>query len=212
MNRSMHLAVLAALVTLGLSVGSAAANNNIILPRAGQVGIGVQVQGGTLLTSGDLGSEFGAGAGITVNVRYRMRFERAFGLTFGSQGLSARNNSGRAGAFDALLDAPLVLRDKLKLNTAGVEFYQLFDTRERTTKMLSAGAGLVQMSAHLTNGETQFPIAGDGIYLSLGAGFERFMFKSWAWDLGSHYMAIFHDGKMNHDVQLQTGLIFYAAY
>jgi len=68
------------------------------------------------------------------------------------------------------------------------------------------------MSAHLTDGETQFPIGGDGIFLSLGAGLERFTFKSWAYDLGTKYMAIFHDGKINHDVQLQAGLIFYAAY
>ncbi len=208
----MHLAVLAALVTLGLGAAPAAADNTIILPRAGQVGIGIQVQGGSLLSSGDLGTEFGSGPGLTVKVRYRMRFERAFGLTFESQRLSARTNSGRAGAFDSLTDAPAVLRDRLKFNTAGIEFYQMFDTRERTTKMLSAGAGLVQMSAHLTNGETQFPIAGDGVYLSTGAGLERFMFKSWAWDLSTRYMAIFHDGKMNHDVQLQVGLMFYAAY
>lgn len=212
MNHRESTVVLVALVTLGLAAGVASAENNIILPRAGQVGIGIQAQGGTLLSSGNLGSEFGGGGGLAVRVRYRMRFERAIGLTFDVQQLSARENSGRAGAFDSLTDAPAVLRDRLKFVTSGVEFYQMFDTRERTVKHLSAGVGLAQVSAHLTNGETQFPIAGDGIYLSAGAGLERFVFKSWAWDLSSRYMAIFHDGKMNHDVQLQAGLIFYAAY
>ena len=78
----IHLAVLAALVTLGLGAGPVLATNNLILPRAGQVGIGIQAQGGTLLTPGDLGTEFGGGGGLAVHVRYRMRFERAIGLTF----------------------------------------------------------------------------------------------------------------------------------
>ena len=212
MNRRLTAVLLAGLVSLGPAAGSARAENNIILPRAGQVGIGIQGQGGTMFSGGDLGTEFGGGGGLAVHVRYRMRFERAIGLTFESQGLSARHDSGRAGAFDSLTDAPAVLRDRLKVVSAGVEFYQMFDTRERTVKMVSAGAGIVQLSAHLTNGETQFPIAGDGIYISAGAGLERFIFKSWAWDLGSRYMAIFHDGNMNHDIQLQAGLIFYAAY
>jgi hypothetical protein len=93
-----------------------------------------------------------------------------------------------------------------------VEFYQLFDTRERTTKMLSVSGGLVQLSAHLTDGETQYPIAGDGVFLGAGAGVERFFFRSWAWDLSSKYMMIVHDGTINHDLQLQLGLMFYAAY
>ena len=105
-----------------------------------------------------------------------------------------------------------VLRKQLRFNTAGVEFYQLFDTRQPTTKMLSAGFGLVQSSARLSNGDTQFPIAGDGVYLSAGAGLEKFVWHSLAWDLGARYMAIFHDGTMNHDVQLHTGIVFYAAY
>ena len=78
--------------------------------------------------------------------------------------------------------------------------------------MLSVGAGLAQMSAHLTDGETQYPIAGDGIYLSAGAGLERFFFRSWAWDLSTKYIAVFHDGNLNNDIQLQLGLMFYAAY
>ncbi len=212
MNRRQSAVLLVAFV---LSVGSAGvvhAAGNIVLPRSGQVGLGIQAEGGTMLSSGDLGTEFGSGGGLLVRVRYRMRFERAIGLTFDAQRLSARDPSGRAGAFDSLTDAPATLRDRLKLVTAGIEFYQLFDTRERTTKYVSAGAGLAQMSAHLTSGETQFPIAGDGVFISAGAGLERFVFRSMAWDLGARYMAIFHDGQLNHDLQLQAGLIFYAAY
>jgi hypothetical protein len=216
MDRSTQRAVLASLVTLALWAGSAAAEGSIVLPRAGQVGIGVQGQYGTLLSSGDLGKEFGAGGGLTVKVRYRMRFERAIGLTFESSRLNARDAEGNArmtdGAFDTLDRALPGVRDKLKLGLAGVEFYQLFDTRERTTKMLSVGAGLAQMSAHLTDGETQYPIAGDGIYLSAGAGLERFFFRSWAWDLSTKYIAVFHDGNLNNNIQLQLGLMFYAAY
>lgn len=212
MNRRQSAVLLVAFALSVGFAGSVQAANAIVLPRSGQVGLGIQAQGGTMLSSGDLGTEFGTGPGLLVRVRYRMRFERAIGLTFDTQRLSARESSGRAGAFDSLTDAPATLRDRLKLVTAGVEFFQLFDTRERTTKYVSAGAGLVQMSAHLTNGETQYPIAGDGVFISAGAGLERFVFRSMAWDLGARYMAIFHDGQMNHDLQLQAGVIFYAAY
>lgn len=215
MDRRTQTALVTSLVTLAALVVAAppaGAASNIILPRSGQVGLSLQGQVGTLFSSGGLGSEFDSGGGLAVRLRYRMRFERAIGLTFDLQRLAARTPSGRAGAFDALTDAPAVLRDQLQINTAGIELYQLFDTRERTVKMLSAGLGLAQVSAHLTNGETQIPIAGDGLYLSLGAGLERFVYRSWAWDLGVRYMSILHDKKVNHDVQLQAGLIFYAAY
>jgi len=211
MKRWTHRMGIAVLV--GLAVGATPSHGaSIVLPRAGQVGIGIQAQGGTLLSGGGLGEEFGSGAGLAVRLRYRMRFERAVGLSFDVQHLEARDPSGREGAFDSLTDAPAVLREKLKVVTAGIEFYQLFDTRSRTVKMISAGAGLAQISARLSNGETQFPLAGDGFYLSLGAGLERFVYRSLAWDLSTRYMSVFHDGKLNHDLQLQAGFIFYAAY
>lgn len=201
--------VILSLLAIVPSLGHAA---TLVLPRSGQVGLGLSGQVGTLLSTGDYGKEFGTGGGLKVNLRYRMRFERAMGLVFDMQRLAAREPSGAAGAFDSLTDAPAVLRKQLRFNTAGIEFYQLFDTRTPTTKLLSAGFGLVQTSARLTNGEAQFPIAGDGVYLSAGAGIERFVWRSWAWDSGVRYMAIFHDGTINHDVQLHTGMIFYAAY
>lgn len=215
MDRRSHAVTAVSLALLAVLAGAAPparAASNVILPRSGQVGLSFQGQVGTLFSSGGLGSEFDTGAGLSVRLRYRMRFERAIGLSFDLQRLSARTPSGRAGAFDALTDAPAVLRERLQINTAGIELYQLFDTRERTVKMLSAGLGLTQVSARLSNGETQYPIAGDGLYLSLGAGLERFIYRSWAWDLGARYMAILHDQRVNHDVHLQAGLIFYAAY
>ena len=210
-------ALVVALALAGLlhTATPARAANTLVLPRAGQVGLGIQVQGATLLTGGELGKEFGAGPGLTVKLRYRMRFERAIGLTFDAQQLDSRDPSAGAGAFDsikAVRGQRQVLRDRLKLVSAGFELYQMFDTDEKTTKMLSAGLGLAQVSAHLTDGETQFPLAGDALFVSLGAGVERFVFKSWAWDLSTRYQMLFHDGKVNHDLQLQLGMIFYAAY
>jgi hypothetical protein len=212
MKRSGLGVVLAALFALVLAASSAMAANTIVLPRSGQVGISIVGQGGALLKTGDYGKEFGTGAGLAIRLRYRMRFERAMGLTFDMERMSSRERTGAETAFDSLTDAPVVLRDQLRLNSAGIEFYQLFDTRERTVRSISAGFGLTQANAKLTNGETQYPIAGDSIYLSAGAGLERFFFRSWAWDLGTHYRAVFHDGTINHDVQLHAGIVFYAAY
>ena len=177
MKGSTRIAAVTLLLVLTVPPGGARAASSIVLPRSGQVGLGIMGQGGTLLSSGVLGKEFGSGGGLAVKLRYRMRFERAIGLAFDLQNLNARDPSAAAGAFDALIPPPAVLRERVKLVNAGVEFYQMFDTRERTVKYLSAGFGLVQMSAHLSNGETQFPLAGDGIFLSTGAGLERFFFR-----------------------------------
>ena len=214
-RQAVPLVPLVAFVLVALVAPPAGAASNVVLPRSGQVGLGVQGQYGTLLSGGGYGSEFSTGGGLAVKVRYRMRFERAIGLSFDLQKLKARDalaNSGKETAFDSLTDAPAVLRDQLQINTAGIDFYQLFDTRERTVKFISAGLGMSQSSAHLSNGETQYPIAGDGLYLSLGAGIERFTYRSIAWEMGMRYLAIFHDQQVNHDIQLQLGLIFYAAY
>lgn len=215
MKRWIHRVTLAVLITLAVGVTIAHAASSIVLPRAGQVGLGLQVQAGTLLKSGGLGEEFGSGPGMAVRLRYRMRFERAIGLSFDVQRLKSRNPTDKAGAFDDLGNQPGIarlVRERLKMVTAGIELYQLFDTRDRTIKMLSAGAGLAQISARLNDGETQFPIAGDGVYLSLGAGIERFTYRSIAWDLSTRYMTVLQDKKVNHDIQLSLGFIFYAAY
>jgi hypothetical protein len=205
-------AALLMLALLTVCAWPAHAANTITLPRSGQVGIGITGSFGTLLPTGELGNEFGSGPGLSVKIRYRMRFERAIGLTFDAERMNSRDPSGAAGAFDSLTDAPAVLRDYMKMVTAGFEFYQLYDTRERTVKYLSAGAGLAQISAHLTDGETQYPIAGDALFVSVGAGFERFFFRSWAWEMGFKYKPVLHDGKINQDLQGNVGLIFYAGY
>jgi len=212
--RSQRLAraALLMLVTFAAHAAPARAASSIVLPRSGQVGIGVSGSFGTFLPVGELGNEFGSGPGLSVKLRYRMRFERAIGLTFDAERMNSRDPSGAAGAFDSLTDAPAVLRDYMKMVTAGFEFYQLFNTRERTVQYLSAGAGLAQITAHLTDGETQVPIAGDALFVSFGAGFERFFFHSWAWDMNFKYKPVLHDGKVNHDLQAQIGLMFYAGY
>lgn len=209
MSKQWLTGSIAALFTV-LLVGSALAANTIILPRAGQVGVGIQGQYGSMLKQGDFGEEFGSGPGLAVRLRYRMRYERAFGLSFESHLLDAREPGREQTAFTALADS--ARRDRLAVNMAGLEFYQLFGTRTRTVKMLSAGVGLAQISARLDNGETQFPDKGDGVFVSVGAGVERFFFRSWAWDLSTRYYALFHDGKTNHDIQGSLGIIFYAAY
>lgn len=168
-------------------------------PRAGQVGLGLQGQYGTLLESGNLGNDFGSGPGLTVRIRYRMRYERAIGLSFESQSFDARNPADSTGA---LTKTTAVL--------SGLELYQLFGTRTRSHKMISAGIGLVQVSQDTNDGGTIFP--GDGLYVSVGAGVEQFFWNSWAWDLSTRYMAIFEEGETNHDVQISLGLIFYASY
>src|SRR5689334_19108292 len=205
------LAMVSAVLGSACFAASAGATT-LVLPRAGQVGIGLQGQFGSLASTGELGQEFGSGGGLAVRLRYRMRYERAAGLSFESFTLDARHPDGRAGAFDSLTDSPAVTRQSLKATLAGLELYQLFDTRSKAVKMLSAGFGLAQFSAKLSDGETQYPIAGDGVYLSAGAGLERFVYRSWALDLSTRYHAIFHDGNVNHDVQVSAGMIFYAAY
>ncbi len=200
-----------AAVVMGLAAATVAeAASSLVLPRAGQVGVGLQGQFGTMLESGALGDEFGSGPGLAVRVRYRMRYERGLGLSFESQRLDARDPTSAQTAFSALEDS--AKRERLNLTTAGVDFYQFFDTRSRTVKQLNAGIGLVQVSSRLSTAELQYPIAGDGFYLSAGAGIERFFYRSWAYDLGTRYMAIFHDGKVNHDLQASLGIILYMAY
>lgn len=209
MSKSCLSGLLAALV-LAAWAGSASAANTILLPRSGQVGVGLQGGYGSMLKQGDFGDEFGSGAGLAIRLRYRMRYERAFGLSFEAHQLDARSPGRAQTAFTALEDS--TRRDRLSVNLAGLEFYQMFDTRTRTVKMLSAGFGLAQFSARLDDGETQYPDKGDGVYVSAGAGVERFFFRSWAWDLSTRYFAILHDGNVNHDLQASLGIIFYAAY
>src|SRR4029453_11481352 len=165
---------------------------NVELPRPGQVGVSLQGGYGTMLESGRVGEDFGAGPSYAIRLRYRMRYERGIGLSFENHKLEAREKV----AFDpAFPDS--VHGDHLSLILSGGEFYQMFGTRTRTTKMLSIGAGLAQYRTELNDGETELdgPTSGDGLYLSAGAGIERFFFRSWAWDLSARYFAVFQEGK-----------------
>jgi hypothetical protein len=202
---------------LGMGVGAVlaapAGAASIVVPRAGQVGVGVNGSFGSLANSGQLGEEFGSGFGLGVRLRYRMRYERAIGLSFDVAHLDSRVLGFPPGAFgDPTPADSLLTRDVLNMTTTGVDFYQMFGTRSRNVKWLSIGAGLVQVSAKLSDGEIQYPVGGDGTYLSLGGGVERFVYRSWALDLSARYQAIFYGSTINHNLQAAAGLIFYAAY
>ena len=139
-----------------------------------------------------------------MRVRYRMRYERAIGLSFESQSFDARDPADSTGA---LIKTTAVL--------SGLELYQLFGTRTNAHKMISVGVGLAQISQDTRpgpndDGGTIFP--GDGLYVSAGAGVEQFFWNSWAFDLSTRYMALFQEGETNHDFQISLGLIFYASY
>ncbi|MBI1799849.1 MAG: hypothetical protein HYR73_09215 [Candidatus Eisenbacteria bacterium] len=191
------------LVVLGVTVeiARAEAASMLVLPRPGQLGLTVQGQYGSLLDSGNLGSEFGSGGGLAVRLRYRMRYERAIGLSFENQTLDARS-------------APTSATDSTQMSMllSGADFYQLFNTSGRTQEMLSVGAGIAQIHYTLRDGETEYPLEGDGVYVSAGVGIERFFYRSFAFDLSGRYYAVFEGGKTNHDLQAAAGIIFYASY
>ena len=191
--------------------GTAGAKTLIIPPRPGQVGLSVQGQYGALMQSGSLGEDFGSGPGLAVRLRYRMRYERAFGLSFESQSYDTRSTA----KFIDPIKGPITLNDpdapaKATLITSGVDFYKMSGTRTSTTRMLSASAGLAQVHLTLNDKETEY--RPDGLYLGAGAGIERFFWGSWAWDLSGRYMALFEDSATHHLFQASLGLVVYASY
>lgn len=213
-NRGSWLvAVLVLGVTLGaLAAGPAGAASVVVLPRPGQVGVSVSGLYGTLLKGGNVGDQFSSGPGLAVRVRYRMRYERAFGLSFEAHGLDARTGETQVDLWDG---SPLDPNSefgykRVNLFLYGADFYQMFGTRTKTAKMLSVGAGLAHPIFALNDGENEYPLS-DGAYLAAGAGVERFFWQSLAFELGARYHAIFLDGKVNHDVQFSAGLIMYAS-
>jgi hypothetical protein len=182
---------------------------NVELPRAGQVGISLQGGYGTMLETGVVGETFGNGPSYAIRLRYRMRYERGIGLSFENHSLEARNKV----AYDPA-DPDSANPEKLSLILSGFEVYQLFGTRTRTVKLLSLGLGLAQLRTELNSDETELdgPTSGDGLFLSAGAGIERFFYRSWAWDLSMRYYAVFKDGEVSHDLQAALGLVIYAGY
>ena len=195
---------MAATVVAGLlGVPAAHAKVLVVPPRPGQFGVGLQGQYGSLSKSGGLGSEFGTGGGLSVRLRYRLRYERAVGASFERQNFEVRQLADSATA-----------EKTLTLINSSVEFYQLFGTDTKTTRMLSAGFGLSQPSKKLRDDEVK--LGGndvlDGAFVSVGAGLERFFYQSLAFDLNVHYQTIFQNGSVNHNIQAGLGLIFYASY
>ena len=196
----------------GLAAGTARAGTIVVLPRPGQVGVSLSGTYGTLLDSGNVGDLFGSGAGMAVRVRYRVRYERGFGLTFESHGFDVRMADSLVDLFTKtpLAADSMFAYKKLNLFLYGVDFYQMFGTRTKTTKMVSIGGGIAHPTFALNDGENEYPLS-DGAYLSAGVGVERFFWQSLAFDFGARYQAVFLDGKVNHDLQASVGLIFYAS-
>ncbi len=197
------LMVVAVGASLALAGGARAAT--VVLPRPGQVGVGVLAQYGMLTRQGEIGRDFGAGGGFAVRMRYRMRYERGLGITFERHGFAVRDEQPP----DSLY-APKTAT----LLASGVEIYQMFGTRTRTVRMLSAGLGLAQVNQRLNDGETKLGGrgVGDGLIVSVGAELEHFFWQSWAVDLSTRYHAVLLNASTNHDLQISAGLIFYASY
>ncbi len=197
-----------AMVMVALLVAPATwAAESVVLPRPGQVGLGLQGGYGSLLISGELGGTFGEGPTIAARFRYRMRYERAIGLTFENQ-----RHSIRAPEAEFPAGSNLPGRTRVNMVLSGLEFYRLFATRTRTVKMLMVGAGIVQTSARTANNETVFSDSADGTFLSAGVGVERFLFRSIALDFSTRYMTVFIPDDRAHDVQVALGFMFYASY
>jgi len=201
--------VLIALALTLFGAGIAEAKIIVVPPRPGQLGVGIMGQYGSFLSSGGLGSEFGQGGGLSVRLRYRLKYERAIGLSFEQQKFDVRT------PVDSLDLLGNNFADRtLTMMMSSFEFYQLFGTRTRTTKMLSAGFGLCQPQKKLADGEVK--LGGndvqDGMFLSVGAGIERFLYQSLGLDMSVHYQTVFQNGSTNHDLQAAVGLIFYASY
>jgi hypothetical protein len=211
-GNSMNPCRLIITAILLLLASTAGAKTLIVPPRPGQVGLSVQGQYGTLLESGALGEDFGTGPGMAVRLRYRMRYERALGLSFESQSYDTRSNAKFVDSFTGqpIPSDTTFAPAKATLTTAGVDFYKMFGTRSSTTRMLSASAGLAQVHLTLNDKETEF--RPDGLYLGAGAGIEKFFWGSWAWDLSARYMALFEDGSTKHLFQASLGLVVYASY
>ncbi len=210
-------------VAVALLAGAAAAHAGTIIvpPRPGQVGIGFDpLQYGTLLNTGEFGKGFGSGPGLGFKLRYRMRYERGFGLTFERHTFDVRPGAEfRDQTLDEFTNLPVdtllaesaaAYPKSLNLDLYGVEFYQMFDTRTKTTKILSVGAGIAHPSRKDNDGEFEFPI-GDGFFLSAGGSVERFVWASLAFDVSVRYHAIFHEASTNHDLQASIGLMWYAS-
>ena len=194
------LAALAAVAAM-LWAPASAFGAKVVLPRPGDIGFYGVAQYGTLLKGGEMGNDFNSGPGFSVGLRYRMRYERGLGLTFERHGFDPRTKSSADTA-----------ASKLTVLMTGAEIHQMFGTRTRAVKMLTAGVGLAQASQKLNSKETLLsgPGVGDGFYVSLGGEIEYYVWRSWAMDFRLRYQAVILNQSTNHDFQLGFGLAFYA--
>ncbi len=210
MSRTRGLWTLASLCAVLWLAPPARAAWIVVPPRPGQVGLGLSGLYDLMPTGGSLADQFDNGPGFAVRVRYRMRFERGFGLTFETQTFGARGDFHDPQTDSTYAAGTPFAADHLRLFLYGVDYYQMFGTRTKSTRMVSVGAGIAHPIVSLNDGETTYPWS-DGLYVSAGAGLERFFWQSWAYDLGARYHAIIMDGKVNHDLQVSLGLVFYAS-
>lgn len=207
MNHGVGWRLAAVVLTLGLAgVSPSWAERRIVLPRPGHVGVEVQGGYGTLLKKGELGNDFGNGPALAVRLRYRMRYERAIGISFENDRFEIRVPE----AYDPLYPDSLPGRLRMNAVLSGLELYQLFGTRTRTTRMVMVGAGLVGPTwVSTVNKESLYP--GGGSFVSAGFGVERFFLRSWALDLSARYMLLFFPEDRLHNIQASLGLMFYVS-
>jgi hypothetical protein len=206
--RSTRIAAIALAATLAAGVADAA--TNVVLPRPGQVGISLQLGYGMLADGAGAGEAFSDGASYAIRLRYRMRYDRGFGLSFESDRFEARVKY----PYDPSNPDSTIKDERLGVILSGLEFYQMFGTRTPTVKMISIGAGLAQHRVKKNDGETELTgtYSGDGPFLSAGFGVERFFYRSWAVDFSARYYALFRESKTTHDGQIAIGVIGYAGY
>ncbi len=212
-TRCTRLAVVVGTACALAFAATAHAKTVVVPPRPGQIGLGVLGTYGTLLKNGEFGNDFSSGAGLAVHLRYRMRYERAFGLSFESHNFDVRKNArfeDPETGFTIPADSSIAPK-QLTLGLYGVEFYQLGGTRTPTTRFVSVGAGIAHPTRQLNDKDVDFAGGEDGLFVNVGAGVEHFFWQSWAWTLDAHYNAVFRNSATTHDVQAAAGLIFYAS-
>jgi hypothetical protein len=198
-----------ALLSLVLATASAHAAARVEPPRAGQVGLGLQLSYGSLLKSGDTGNEFGSGGSYAVRVRYRMRYQRAIGFSFEAHHYDVREPQPYVAGQDST-----ILPDRLDTSLAGLDFYQMFGTRTANVSYVLVSGGVAIERVALNDGETEISgkFSGDGLYVGVGGGLERFVWRAVALDASARYYGIFREGRPHQSVQAQLGFIFYAGY
>lgn len=211
MNRGV-LAGLAAAALLACAGGARGAT--LVLPRAGQVGIDVQGQYGSLLQTGQFGREFGPGPGMAVRLRYRMRYERGIGLSFEENVLDSRSPRHDKSAFLAAVPPDATDRKSFQVTSEAFDLYQFFGTRTKWTSYVTGTMGIAQLSGKLADGEIVYPQpkGTDAMLIGGGAGVERFVYRSWAVDVNVQYRALLYDRQVNSSLHAAVGMVFYAAY